>query len=56
MTDPTYEYEVQGKYLDDWEMVTTESTREDAEARLTEYIANEPQYPHRIRKVKVSDS
>lgn len=45
------EYEVQGKYDHGWETVTTETTREEAEARLAEYHANEPQYAHRIVEV-----
>ena len=31
-----------------WETVTREESRAEAEARLREYRANEPQYRHRI--------
>lgn len=48
-----YEYEVQGNYGYGWEMVTTEDTPTEARKRLKEYDDNEPQYPHRIKKVRV---
>lgn len=50
----TYEYEVQGNYGSGWECVTIEDSREDAEAMLADYDANEPQYPHRIKRVSAS--
>lgn len=49
-----YEYEVQGYYGKEhgWEAVTTEETREEAEARLREYNENELGTPHRVRRVR----
>lgn len=47
-----YEYEIQGNYGQGWECVTTEETRSDAMAQLACYRENEPEYAHRIRKVK----
>ena len=48
----TYEYEVQGRYAYGWETVCTEDTRAEAEQRLAEYNANEPEFPHRIKRVR----
>lgn len=50
----TVEYEVQGKYEGEWEMVTTEATLAAAEQAKATYDANEPGIGHRIRKVVVS--
>jgi hypothetical protein len=51
------EYIVQGNYHsgDDWEDVTSETTRKEAKERLKEYRENEPRYSHRLikRRVKV---
>ncbi len=49
-----YEYEVQGHYSSEygWERLTTEETFEDAQAQLKCYDENEPDIPHRIRRVK----
>lgn len=46
------EWEIQGNYGQGWEMVTTEDNQADARQRLREYNENEPQYPHRIKKVR----
>lgn len=53
----TYVYEVQGYYTKEvgWEMVTTESTRADAQAARRTYDQEEPEYAHRIRRVKEDD-
>jgi hypothetical protein len=47
-------YEVQGNYggKAGWEMVTTADTHEEALKDLADYEENEPQYPHRVRKVR----
>lgn len=47
-----YEYEIQTNYGDGWELSTTESTRKEAGARLKEYRENQPEYAHRIKRVK----
>lgn len=49
-----HEYEVQGNYGQGWERVTTENTKTEALEQLRVYDVNEPQYPHRVRKVKAS--
>jgi hypothetical protein len=49
------EYEVQ-QYTGPqygWEMVTTETTRKEALARLKEYRENQPEYPARMVKKRV---
>ena len=48
---PQYEYEVQGNYGQGWEMLTTEATPEDAAEQLATYDREEPQYPHRVKRV-----
>lgn len=48
------EYEVQGNYGQGWERLTTEESRADAIAQRKCYDVNEPQYPHRIRRVTTS--
>lgn len=48
-----YEYQVLGNYGQGWEVLTTESTREEARARVREYDYNEPMCPHSVRKVRV---
>lgn len=47
-----YEYEIRGNYESGWECVNTETTKEDARRSLREYNENEPQYPHKIVRVK----
>lgn len=51
-----YEFEIQGYYSDGcgWETVTTEATMEEAREMLHCYDINEPQFPHRIRKHKIT--
>ena len=46
-----YEYEVQGNYGYGWDLLTTEETKEDALIQKKCYDENEPNVPHRIRKV-----
>lgn len=46
-------WEVQGNYGCGWEYLFEEESRADAEAQLRCYKANEPQYPHRIKKRRV---
>ena len=51
-----YQYEVEGLYGGrKWDHIVTEDTPQDAAKTLREYDENEPQYPHRVRKVKVKD-
>ena len=45
-------YEVQGNYAGWWETVTTEDTLAEAREMLKCYRENEPQYQHRIQKVR----
>jgi hypothetical protein len=49
-----WEYEVQGNYGAGWETVTTEATNAEAKAQRRVYDENEPQYPHRVKRVKES--
>ena len=51
----SFDYEVQTNYGygDGWEVSTTEADMVGARARLKEYRANQPQYPHRIIKRRV---
>lgn len=48
-----YEFDILGNYGYGWEVVTCEATREEALQRLKEYNENEPQYAHKIKRVKV---
>lgn len=50
-----YEYEVQGNYGHGWEMVTTEETRAAAVEQRRCYDENEPEYPHRVRRVRATE-
>ena len=50
-----YEYEIQGDYGEGWETLTTEDTIESANEMLSCYDLNEPQYPHRIHKVRIEE-
>lgn len=43
-------YNIMGNYGQGWEVVTAETDRKEARARLKEYNENEPQYPHKIIK------
>lgn len=52
----TFEYEVEGLYGGrQWDHIVTETTPEAARQVLREYDVNEPQYRHRMRKVRVKD-
>lgn len=48
------EYRVEQYYPTGWEVVTTEENKKDAYAQLRTYRANQPEYPVRVRKVRVS--
>jgi hypothetical protein len=50
-----YEYEVQGRYSFGWEMVTTESTRDEALERAREYRDNDPAHAYRVIRVRIID-
>lgn len=54
-TMTAYEYEVQGNYGQGWECVTTEDTMTAARDQLRDYRENEPQYPHRIKRVRAGE-
>lgn len=47
-----WEYEVQGFFNGEWECVTTETSRSEAETRLEEYRENDPFTAYQIRKVR----
>ena len=50
-----FEFEIQGYYKPyGWECLTTETDREEAKKRLSEYNINEPETLHRIKRVKSS--
>jgi hypothetical protein len=49
-----FEYEIKSNYGQGWEVVTTETTANEARKRLIEYIENEPMYPHKIVIKKIS--
>ena len=51
-TTGAHEYDVEGCYAHGWERVCTEETHTEAKARLSEYRANEPGTPFRVRRVK----
>lgn len=51
---PAHEYDVEGNYEGEWEHVTTETTKADANARLAEYREHEPTTMFRIRRVRSS--
>lgn len=44
------EFEIQGNYGHGWETVVTEENAAVAREQLNIYNANEPRYPHRIKK------
>lgn len=48
-----YDYEIQGYYAYDWELLTTENTLSEAKAQLAVYRVNE-RIPLRIKRVKVT--
>lgn len=50
----TYEYEVQGFYAGQWELVTTEETREDANDAAKTYLENERGTSFRVKRVPVT--
>jgi hypothetical protein len=54
----TFEYEIQGNYgpPHGWEMVCTEANKLDARAQLATYNEEEPNVPHRIRRVRAQDN
>lgn len=47
------EWEIQGKYEDVWERVTSEETLREAKEQLRCYNENEKGYEHRIIKKRV---
>lgn len=51
------EYDIEQFVCGSWEVVNTETSREDARRSLREYRDNQPEYPARIRKhqVKVAE-
>lgn len=50
-----YEYELQCNYGygDGWECVCSEDTRKEIKQRENEYRENMPEYPYRIRRVRI---
>jgi hypothetical protein len=48
----TYEFEVQQLTDYGWECVTTEATKAEAWDQLLAYQANQPEYLHRVKRVK----
>lgn len=52
LMDDEFEWFVEGRYGGRWEVVTGAEDRAEAERLFAEYDANEPQYPHRITKVR----
>lgn len=47
------EYEVQGCYCGEWDVLTTEDNYYRAKKTLKSYDENEKNYPHRIVKKRV---
>ena len=47
------EFDIEQFCYGSWEVVNTETTREDARRSLREYRENQPEYPARIRKHRV---
>ncbi len=47
------EWLIEGNYGYGWDEVCAEATRREAIEQLRCYRANEPQYAHRLRKVRV---
>jgi 2-keto-3-deoxy-L-rhamnonate aldolase RhmA len=47
-----YEYEIQGNYGYGWERLTTEDNPFNAKAMLDCYNTNEPQYAHRMVRIR----
>lgn len=47
------EWEVQGNYGQGWECVCAEDRYREAREQFETYQANEPQYRHRIKRVRV---
>ncbi len=47
------EFHTQGLYFGVWETVTIDETIAEARQMLRDYDENEPEIPHRIRKVRV---
>jgi hypothetical protein len=50
----SYEYEVQGDYGQGWECVTTETELGEAQEQLATYNREEPQYRHRIKRIRLT--
>ena len=46
------EFDIQGNYGQGWETVTCEETLAAAREQLACYRENEPEYPHRIKRVR----
>jgi len=49
------EYEIQGNYGHGWECVTTEATLREAREQKRTYDTEEPDYPHRIKRVTTKE-
>ena len=49
-----FEYAIQGNYGYGWKEVTAEKTFKEAQKQLRCYNENEPDFPHRIKKQKVT--
>lgn len=45
-------WDVQGKYAEGWETLTTEDTKQEASDTKRLYDQEEPEFPHRIRREK----
>ena len=50
-----YEWHTQGDYGCGWETVTIDSTLVEGKQMLKDYEENEPQYPHRLIRVRVKN-
>jgi len=47
------EWEVQGLWAGQWETETAADSWEEARRLVTEYRANQPEVPHRIKRIRV---
>lgn len=47
------EWHIMANYGYGWEVVTIETTYQDARQMLKDYNENEPQYSHKIKKVRI---
>ena len=48
------EFRIEQHTAEGWEEATAENTRKEAKQRLKEYRENQPEYPARMRKVRVA--